>query len=168
MILVLSLLLFTVILIIININISWTGDLPFKLIDSFKNQMIKYNHQYFGIPLNKNICKENLEIIPKLIKKGFTVDNELLNNTFICLRRNNEKIDIDFAGKNIDCMACKTKNANCKSCNPMLKYLENMSYINFLGHSYLCPNTDYLIYLYGKNWNIPKKEKFKNLIIKYT
>lgn len=42
----------------------------------------------------------------------------------------------------------------------MLKYLKNMSYINFLGNKYLCPDIDYLDYLYGKDWNIPKKEKF--------
>lgn len=31
---------------------------------------------------------------------------------------------------------------------------------DFLGNKYLCPNVDYLEYLYGKDWNIPKKEKF--------
>ena len=78
MILVLSLLFFTVILIIININVSWTGDLQFKLIDSFKNQMIKYKHQYFGIPLNKSICKENLEVIAEILNK---------NNIFVASRK---------------------------------------------------------------------------------
>lgn len=54
------------------------------------------------------------------------------------------------------------KNADCKSCNELLKYLKNMSYIDFLGNKYLCPSVDYLEYLYGKDWNIPKKEKFTN------
>ena len=209
----LMILMILMILIIISItNIRWTGDLPFKIVDLFKNNLIKWNHQYFNKPLNKKVCKENLEtisdilnknnitfwlsegtslgarregdfidhdddvdlgiwykdykrfkkIIPHLIVKGFTIDKQQLNNTLLCLSRNNEKIDIDFTGKDIDCIACKTKRADCKSCNPMLKYLKNMSCINFLGNKYLCPDIDYLEYLYGKDWNIPKKEKFNN------
>ena len=37
-----------------------------------------------------------------------------------------------------------------------------MSYIDFLGNKYLCPSVYYLEYLYGKDWNISKKEKFIN------
>lgn len=212
MIIIISLLILLVLFSVINISIPWTGDLSFKLINCFKNDLIKIKHKILNVPLNKKICKENLEkisyilnkhnltfwlsegtalgalregnfiehdddvdlgmwyknyknfkkILPILIKDGFTIDKQLLNNTFISLSRNNEKIDIDFTHSDIDCIACKTKNADCKSCNPMLKYLKNMSFINFLGDKYLCPGTDYLEYLYGKNWNIPKKEKFLN------
>lgn len=203
-------------LIIINISIPWTGDIDFKLVYTFKNDYIKYKHKILGVPLNKKVCKKNLETIkyilddlnitfwlsegtalgarregdfilhdddvdigmwysdynkfkkdalPKLKKNKFTVDSCSLNNTFLCLSRNGEKIDIDFTQKNIKCIACKTKNAKCKSCNPLLPYLKNMSYINFLGKQYLCPDIDYLEYLYGKDWNIPKKEKFKESFI---
>lgn len=201
-------------LIIINISIPWTGDIDYKLIDLFKNGYIKYKHKKLNVPLNKKVCKENLEIIRGVLnnlnikfwlsegtalgarregnfishdddvdigmwyadynkfKKNaihilrnndFTIDCQLLDNTFICLSRKGEKIDIDFTDKNIKCMACRTKNANCTYCNPMLPYLKNMSHINFLGKQYLCPDIDYLEYLYGKDWNISKKEKFINV-----
>jgi len=205
------LIIYTLLIILININICWTGDLQFKVKDTLKSILLKYNHKYFGKPLNKIICKENLETIAKIlnenkitfwlsegtalgarrqgnfidhdddvdlgiwykdynkfkqiiqsiIKEGFII--ELYYHSFIRFGRNNESIDIDFTGENIDCVACKTKRANCKSCNELLKYLKNMSFIDFLGNKYLCPDIDYLEYLYGKNWNIPKKEKFNNI-----
>ena len=193
-----------------HINIPWTGDLSWKLRDSLKNVYIKYKHKLLNKPLNKQICKENLELIAKILNElgitfwlsegtalgarregnfithdddvdigiwiddlskfkkhvihllkenGFTIDKQFLNNTFLTISRKGEKIDIDFTGKNIKCVACKTTNANCKLCNPMLPYLKNMSYINFLGNVYLCPDTDYLEYLYGKDWAIPQKKK---------
>lgn len=201
------------IILVLYISIPWTGDIPFKLNDSLKNVFIKQMHKIFNKPLNKKVCKENLEILSKILndnkitfwlsegtalgarregdfidhdddvdigmwykdynrfkkliplikKNGFTIDGLLLNNTFIGLSRKNEKIDVDFTGKNIKCMSCDTKRAKCKTCNELLKYLENMSYINFLGNKYLCPDIDYLEYLYGPDWKIPKKEKFKNL-----
>mgnify|MGYP006091337807 CR=1 FL=1 len=198
-------------LIIINISIPWTGGLDYKLIDAFKNSYIKYKHRTSGVPLNKKVCKKNLETIkdilddlnitfwlsegtalgarreddfishdddvdigiwysdfnkfekyalPKLKQYKFTLDKCFLNNTFLCLSRYGEKIDIDFTQKNIECAACRTNNAKCKLCNSMLPYLKKMSYINFLDKEYLCPDIDYLEYLYGKDWNIPKKEKF--------
>ena len=174
-------------LIIINISIPWTGDIDYKLLDTFKNDYIKYKHQILNVPLNKKVCKKNLEtikyifddlnitfwlsegtalgarrdgdfishdddvdigmwysdynifkkdVLPKLKKNRFTIDNCLLDNTFLCLSRDGEKIDIDFTQKNIKCIACITKNANCESCNSLLPYLKNMSHINILDKEY--------------------------------
>ena len=202
------------ILLILFCPIPWSGDLSFCLKDSLKSVYVKSKHKYLNKPLNKKICKENLETISQILnnlnltfwlsegtalgarrdkdfishdddvdlgmwykdmskfkkyaiplikKNGFKIDLEAHKNTFIRLSRNMETIDIDFTGKDIECVACQTKRANCKLCNTMLPYLKNMSYITFLGNKYLCPDVDYLEYLYGKEWNIPKKEKFENL-----
>ena len=201
-----------IILIVINIDIPWTGDLSWKLSNLIKNCYIKFlKHSILKIPLNKKICKENLETIARILnnlgivfwlsegtalgarrdgtfiahdddvdigiwvedytkfkkqalhllkEEKFTLDGCRFRCGFLAISRNGEKIDIDFTGKGIKCMACRTKNARCKLCDPMLPYLENMSYINFMGNVYLCPGIDYLEYLYGKTWNIPLKEKF--------
>ena len=207
------LVIFVLIILILYISIPWTGDLSFKLKDTLKSVYIKLNHKHMNKPLNKKICKENLEalskilndnkitfwlsegtalgarregdfiehdddvdigiwytdfnkfkkIIPLLKQNKFKISLEIHNNTFIRLECNNEIIDIDFTGKYLYCEACNTKRVKCKTCNELLKYLKNMSYINFLGHKYLCPDIDYLEYLYGPDWKTPRKEKFINM-----
>ena len=59
MIIVITLFVLLVLLIIINISIPWTGDLPFKLKDTLKSVYIKLNHKHFGKPLNKKIFIKN-------------------------------------------------------------------------------------------------------------
>jgi len=102
------------------------------------------------------------KVYPELIKEGFRLDFNDFNNTFWCFSRKGEKVDIDFTGKGLECMACKTKRANCKSCNEMIPYLKEMKYIEFHGKQYLCPTEHYFEYLYGKSWKTPLKEKYKN------
>jgi lipopolysaccharide cholinephosphotransferase len=213
MIFIILLILFTFIILIINIQIPWTGDINWKIVDWFKNYIIKKKHHYSIKKLNKKIMRENLELISKILNesgikfwlsegtalgarrdgdfishdddldlgiwysdynnfkyiilpllknKGFNLDFQSEDGTFIGLSRKHEKVDIDFTGKNIKCMSCTTKRANCKNCNELLKYLKNMSKIKFLGNEYLCPDTDYLEYLYGPDWKTPRKEKFTN------
>jgi len=208
-----------IIILILYIPIPWTaGPISWKLKDNIKNGYIKWRHKVLNKPLNKKVCKENLEtlskilndnkivfwlsegtalgarrggdfiehdddvdigiwykdfykfknLIPLINKKGFTIDFYFNGNSpqtggkLMGLSRKNEKIDIDFTS-DLYCQACRTKRAKCKTCNELLKYLKNMSYINFLGNKYLCPDIDYLEYLYGPDWKTPRKEKFINI-----
>ena len=204
------LLLIIFIIFIIFIELPWSGCISYSLKNGIKNRFIKLKHRILHVPLNIDICKENLELIsdiltkyklkfwlsegtalgairdgnfilydddvdigmwytdfnkfktvalPELIKNGFTFDQIIMNNTFLGLSRKGEKLDIDFTGEDIDCMSCKTKNANCKNCNILIDKLSNMKYITFLGKKYLCPDIDYLEYLYGPNWKIPLRTK---------
>ena len=215
MILLTFLFIFILIILILYIPIPWSGsNISWKLKDHIKNAYIKYSHKKLNKPLNKKVCKENLEslskilndnkitfwlsegtalgarregdfidhdddvdigiwykdydkfkkIIPLIIKKGFTIDFSFngKKTKLTSLSRKYEKIDIDFTN-DLYCEACNTKRAKCKTCNKLLKYLENMSYINFLGNKYLCPDIDYLEYLYGPDWKTPRKEKFINI-----
>ena len=199
-----------IIFIILNLEIAWTGNIKYKLINALKNSYIKKKHTILNVPLNKKICKKNLEslakilndnnvtfwlsegtalgarregdfidhdddvdigiwskdydkfkkLIPLIKKDGFTIDFSLpAYNKFLSISRNFEKMDIDFTGKNIYCSACTTSIAKCKNCNLMLKYLNNLNFIDFLGNKYLCPDIDYLEYLYGSDWKIKKKKK---------
>jgi hypothetical protein len=198
--------------IILNLEFAWTGNIKFKLINSLKNGYIKKKHTILNVPLNKKTCKENLEILAKILndnnitfwlsegtalgairqgdfidydddvdigiwykdydkfkkliplikKNDMTIDfsfSDNKNNPFLTISRKWEKIDIDFTGKNMGCNACKTSTAKCENCNLMLKYLNNMNYIDFLGNKYLCPDINYLEYLYGSDWDIPLNKK---------
>ena len=98
-------------------------------------------------------------VLPVLIKNGFTCDQVKMGNSYVTISRKGEKIDIDFTGYDIECAACLTTNANCKTCNILIDTLKSMSYIMFLGKSYLCPGIEYLEYLYGPNWQTPLKTK---------
>ena len=201
---------FIVIAIVIIVELPWTGNIPFSLKNQIKNSLIKEKHKILNVPLNLDICKENLELIssilnqnnlifwlsegtalgairdnnfiiydddvdigmwysdfdrfkklalPLLIKNGFTCDQVKMSNSYVTISRKGEKIDIDFTGYDIECAACLTTNANCKNCNILIDKLSNMSYIMFLGKSYLCPGIEYLEYLYGPTWQTPLKTK---------
>lgn len=198
------------IIFIIFIELPWSGCISYSLKNLIKNRFIKLKHRTFHVPLNIDICKENLELVadildkyklkfwlsegtalgairdgnfilydddvdigmwytdfdkfemlalPELKKNGFTCDQLIMNNTFIGLSRKGEKLDIDFTGKDIDCMSCKTTNAKCINCNILIDKLSNMKYITFIGKQYLCPDIDYIEYLYGPNWKIPLRTK---------
>ena len=204
------LLLIIFIIFIIFIELPWSGCISYSLKNLIKHRFIKLKHRKLHIPLNIDICKENLELVadildkyklkfwlsegtalgairdgnfilydddvdigmwytdfdkfemlalPELKKNGFTCDQLIMNNTFIGLSRKGEKLDIDFTEKDIDCMSCKTTNAKCINCNILIDKLSNMKYITFIGKKYLCPDIDYLEYLYGPNWKIPLRTK---------
>ena len=204
------LLLIIFIIFIIFIELPWSKCISYSLKNLIKNRFIKLKHRTFHVPLNIDICKENLELVadildkyklkfwlsegtalgairdgnfilydddvdigmwytdfdkfemlalPELKKNGFTCDQLIMNNTFIGLSRKGEKLDIDFTGKDIDCMSCKTTNAKCINCNILIDKLSNMKYITFIGKQYLCPDIDYIEYLYGPNWKIPLRTK---------
>lgn len=65
-------LLLIIILIILSIKINWCGthNPKYRLIDSFKNQIIKYSHRLKIRDLNTDVCYENLSIIHKAFSKS--------------------------------------------------------------------------------------------------
>ena len=207
---IIAVLVIALIALVIFIELPWTGNIPYSLKNNIKNELIKVKHTIFNVPLNQNICKENLEIVasilnkcnltfwlsegtalgavrnknfitydddvdlgmwygnfnefrqvalPIIIKNGFTVDQVKMGNSYVTISRKGEKIYIDFTDYDIECVACLTSNANCKNCNILIDKLSNMSYIMFLGKSYLCPGIEYLEYLYGPNWRTPLRKK---------
>lgn len=97
--------------------------------------------------------------IPRLKALGFSLDLQQMDGTFFCLSRNFERLDVDFTGKDVECIACKTSFAQCDSCDPMLALLQRMDRIDFNGGSYLCPREEYLEYLYGPTWRTPQRAK---------
>ena len=99
------------------------------------------------------------EALPILLKNGFIIGEVRQNNNFIVLLRKNEKLDIDIVQKDGECTANRTKNTNYNiDCNNLIKYLNNIHQITFLGTQFNVPGEDYLEYLYGKDWKIPIKK----------
>lgn len=90
-------------------------------------------------------------------KLGFTLAEISLNKTFYCFIRKGEKIDIDITGDNIECMSIYRR-----KCNILLPYLKEFEKVKFNNKYYNVPKTDYLEFIYGKDWKIPKKTKNLN------
>lgn len=99
------------------------------------------------------------EAIPMLRKRRFSFDFDMQDGTFIGLSRDGEKVDVDFVGEGLACMACKTRAARCTNCDEMMRFLHHLRPIKFAGGTYLCPSEAYLAYLYGDSWRTPLRTK---------
>jgi hypothetical protein len=122
-----------------NMILPWDDDLD-----------ISFNYNYRDKFIN--------EVMPVLTEQGFVLVSAFDN--FICLLRNNEKIDIDIVQKDGTCVAAKTKNAKYTTkCNDLIPYLGNMRKVNFLGQTFNVPGDDYFEFLYGSDWKTPKRTK---------
>ena len=219
-----KLLLFLFVFLLLVIPFKWStliesfketqDPIPFTLIDALYNSYIKKTHTVFNVPLNQEICKENLllfnetmngngvkywlsegtalgvvrdsgfishdddvdisfmydyrqtflkNVLPILKSKGFVLVRSGNHGNYIGLIRNGEKLDIDIVQQDGQCTANRTSNTKFNTeCNNLLKYLNNMRQIEFLGTTFTVPGDDYLEYLYSSSWKIPKKSKFKN------
>ena len=97
-----------------------------------------------------------IKCIPIFESYGFEVAEVTMNNTFICLIKDNIKLDIDFTGPNINCRAHNFKLFG-ETCNTLLPYLKKFKKIKIKDLEYNIPEVCYLEKLYGKGWKIPLK-----------
>ena len=96
-------------------------------------------------------------VIPDLKKMNFTVDDVSQKGTFITMSRFKEKLDIDFTGPGIPCMAGKTHHAKTNRCDDIIPFLDTMSLVSLHGELYPCPGIAYLQFLYGSDWMVPQR-----------
>jgi len=103
------------------------------------------------------------KVLPDLKKNGFVIGLIFNNGNFYGFVRNGEKLDVDIVDENGKCQAGKTSNAKTDKCVDLLPYLQNIKQVTFLNEQFNVPGTDYLEFLYGPDWNIPKKSKFTSI-----
>lgn len=94
-----------------------------------------------------------LKALKELKKYNFIVTLILNKGNFIRLGRKNEIIDIDIVEKNKYCIACFC------NCNKLIPYLKKFNKTIINGLEYNIPTKDYIKFLYGNDWHIPKKYK---------
>jgi hypothetical protein len=121
--------------------IDWDDDIDVGIPISYKYRFFKF-------------------AIPDLKSSGFLIGDLRFDDAFLVIYRHHEKIDIDFTGKNIPCMAVYNQ-----SCNILLPYLQHFHTIQYNGDLYYLPSDSYLEFLYGPHWHIPvqhgKPNQFK-------
>jgi hypothetical protein len=125
--------------------IEWDDDLDFGMFESQRKKFIE-------------------EVMPDLRMKGFYVLMVNNDSHFFGFAKDGELVDVDIVTRGGKCVACKTKAAQCKTCDSMFPYLGGIHVIEFLGRDFSVPGEDYLEYLYGPDWNVPKKSSLKKKI----
>ena len=93
--------------------------------------------------------------LPELINKRYY----LLNHQFLhSLMKNGHLIDIENVKKGE-----KFTSKIGKSCNELLPHIQKLTEKPWRGRMFPVPEESYYVYLYGKNWSIPRKTKDQNV-----
>jgi hypothetical protein len=99
---------------------------------------------------------------PELISKGYYLLNHhflySLNHNFLSLLKNGHLIDFENVKKGKKCTSKWGK-----LCDELLPHIQKITYKEWRGQKFPVPEESYYVYLYGKDWNIPKKTKNQNV-----
>ena len=100
--------------------------------------------------------------LPELISKGYYLLNHQylhsLNKIFLTLMKNGHLIDIENVKKGEKCTS-----KNGKLCDELLPHIQKLVQKEWRGRKFPVPEESYYVYLYGKNWKIPRKTKNQNV-----
>jgi LicD family len=103
--------------------------------------------------------------IPELINKRYylIINTEKyfqnsLKNSFLSILKNGHLIDIENVKKGLKCAS-----KYGKLCDELLPHIQKITYKEWRGRKFPVPEESYYVYLYGKEWNIPKKTKNQNV-----
>jgi hypothetical protein len=100
--------------------------------------------------------------LPELISKGYYLLNHhflySLNHNFLTLMKNGHLIDIENVKKGEKCTSKWGK-----ICDELLPHIQKLTEKEWRGRKFPVPEESYYVYLYGKNWRIPRKTKDQNV-----
>lgn len=102
----------------------------------------------FGI-FEKDYEKFKNLFVPDIDKKGY------MYNNFGLIGRQH-LVDFEFVAKDKKCISKWDR-----PCNELIPHLKKFRKIKWRGLELNVPEESYYVYLYGKDWRIPKKEKPK-------
>jgi len=95
--------------------------------------------------------------LPELFNKGYYYLNQMnnnLNHNFLTLLKNGHLIDIENVKKDEKCTS-----KSGKLCNELLPHMQKLTEKEWRGRKFPVPEESYYVYLYGKNWKVPRKTK---------
>jgi hypothetical protein len=99
--------------------------------------------------------------LPEMISKGYYSLNQMsriLNHNFLTLLKNGHLIDFENVKKGEKCTS-----KIGKLCDELLPHIQKLTEKPWRGRMFPVPEESYYVYLYGKNWKIPKKTKDQNV-----
>ena len=95
--------------------------------------------------------------LPELFNKGYYYVNQMndtLNHNFLTLLKNGHLIDIENVKKGEKCTS-----KSGKLCDELLPHIQKLTEKEWRGRRFPVPEERYYVYLYGKNWKVPRKTK---------
>lgn len=125
--------------------IEWDDDLDVGMFESQRKKFIE-------------------EVLPDLRVRGFHLAMVYNESHFFGFIKDGEMLDVDIVNRGGQCVACHTVAAKCTTCDSMFPYLGGIHSVEFFGRDFFVPGEDYLEYLYGHDWNVPKKSSMKKKI----
>ena len=123
--------------------IDWDDDIDIAMKEEQYNKFIK-------------------KCLPELISKGYYSLYyhfiHSLNHNFLTLLKNGHLVDFENVKKG---KKCTSKSG--KLCDELLPYIKKLTEKPWRGRKFPVPEESYYVYLYGKDWRIPRKTKNQNL-----
>lgn len=95
--------------------------------------------------------------LPEMISKGYYSLNQMsniLNHNFLTLLKNGHLIDFENVKKGEKCTSKMGK-----LCDELLPHIQKLTQKEWRGRKFPVPEESYYVYLYGKDWRIPRKTK---------
>ena len=95
--------------------------------------------------------------LPELFNRGYYFLNQMndsLHHNFLTLLKNGHLLDIENIKKGIKCTS-----KNGRLCDELLPHIQKLTEKQWIGRKFPVPEESYYVYLYGKNWKVPRKTK---------
>ena len=99
--------------------------------------------------------------LPELVNRGYYLLYSYAYNIkkeLLAFLKNGQLIDVENIKINEKCISKMGK-----SCNELLPHIQKLTKKEWRGRMFPVPEESYYVYLYGKNWRIPRKTKDQNV-----
>jgi hypothetical protein len=99
--------------------------------------------------------------LPELVNRGYYLlysYSQGIKKELLAFLKNGELIDVENIKINEKCISKAGK-----SCNELLPHIQKLTEKEWRGRMFPVPEESYYVYLYGKNWSIPRKTKDQNV-----
>jgi len=122
--------------------IDWDDDIDIALEEKEYNQFLK-------------------KIIPELVNRGYYLLYPYypgIKIHFLSFYKNGQLIDVENIKKGKKCVS-----KSGEICDKLLPHIQKLTEKQWRGRNFPVPEESYYVYLYGKNWKVPRKTKDQNV-----
>ena len=99
--------------------------------------------------------------LPELINRGYYLLYEYiigLERELLSFFKNGQLLDVENIKKGKKCISKSTE-----ICDELLPHIQKITEKEWIGRKFPVPKDSYYVYLYGKDWKIPRKTKDQNV-----
>ena len=92
--------------------------------------------------------------LPELVNRGYYILYSGILLQLLSFMKNGQLIDVENVKKGKKCIS-----KNEEICDELLPHIQKLTEKEWRGRMFPVPEESYYVYLYGKNWKIPRKTK---------